>query len=222
MTSPIEFKLFAPNNKGVTLVASFSDWQEITLKKGKDGYFRTYVDLDDGVYAYKFRVQSKSPTFEIDQWVDVIDPYATDVDEIKNYGILRIKDGKIIVDSYVWQHDDKALPDNSELVIYEMHIADFSGGENDANKRGKYLDAIDKLDYLSELGINAIELMPVNEYPGDYSWGYKTRHFFATESSYGSTEDLKHLIDQCHSRGIRVFMDGIYNHTDEECPLMLI
>lgn len=107
-------------------------------------------------------------------------------------------------------------------MIYEMHVADFTGGEVDRYKRGKYIDAIEKLDYLSELGINAIELMPVNEYPGDYSWGYKVRHYFATESSYGSTEDLKRFIDECHGRGIRVFMDGIYNHTDEECPLMLI
>jgi 1,4-alpha-glucan branching enzyme len=64
--------------------------------------------------------------------------------------------------------------------------------------------------------------MPVNEYPGDYSWGYLVRHYFATESSYGSTEDLKRFIDECHARGIRVFIDGIYNHTDAECPLLLI
>jgi 1,4-alpha-glucan branching enzyme len=222
MSCAIEFTLFAPNNKGAALIGSFSDWKEIPMEKGEDGYFRTEVDLEDGVYQYKFRVRTKSPNFEPDQWVDVIDPYATDVDEAKNNGVVRIKDGKRIVDAYVWQHDDTPLPDNHELVIYEMHVADFSGGEDDPYKRGKYQDAIAKLDYLRELGINAIELMPVNEYPGDYSWGYKVRHFFATESSYGSTEDLKRFIDKCHARGIRVFIDGIYNHTDEECPLMLI
>ena len=222
MTSTIEFTLFAPNNKGAALIGYFSDWKEIPMKKGEDGYFRTQVELEDGVYHYKFRIQTKSPNFEPDQWVDVIDPYATDVDEVKKIGVVRIKDGKRIVDTYVWQHDDMLLPENHEIVIYEMHIADFSGGEDDTQKRGKYVDAIEKLDYLSELGINAIELMPVNEYPGDYNWGYKVRHYFATESSYGSTEDLKRFIDECHGRGIRVFMDGIYNHTDEECPLMLI
>lgn len=222
MASSIEFNLFAPRNKGAALIGSFSDWKEIPMQKGEDGYFRTYVEIEDGVYEYKFRVQSKSLNFQPDEWVDVIDPYATDVDDEKKVGITRVKDGKRIVDTYLWQHDDKLLPENHELVIYEMHVADFTGGEVDDNKRGKYLDAIEKLDYLQELGINAIELMPVNEYPGDYSWGYKVRHFFATESSYGSTEDLKRFLDECHSRGIRVFMDGIYNHTDEECPLMLI
>lgn len=222
MITAIEFKLFAPNNKGAALIGFFSDWKEIPMEKGEDGYFRTQVNLEDGAYQYKFRVQTKSPNFEPDQWVDVIDPYATDVDEVKGYGIVRIKDGQQIVDTYVWQHDDTWLPDNPEIVIYEMHIADFTGGEDDPQKRGKYVDAIEKLDYLRELGINAIELMPVNEYPGDYRWGYKVRHYFATESSYGSTEQLKRFIDECHGRGIRVFMDGIYNHTDEECPLLLI
>ncbi len=222
MASGIEFDLFAPRNKEAALIGSFSQWQEIPMEKGEDGYFRTQVELEDDVYQYKFRVQTKSPNFEPDQWVDVIDPYATDVDETRTVGIVRIKDGKRIVDDYVWQHDDTQLPENHELVIYEMHVADFTGGEVDSHKRRKYLDAIEKLDYLRELGINAIELMPVNEYPGDYSWGYTVRHYFATESSYGSTEDLKRFIDECHSRGIRVFIDGIYNHTDEECPLLLI
>ena len=222
MASGIEFDLFAPRNKEAALIGSFSQWQEIPMEKGEDGYFRTQVELEDDVYQYKFRVQTKSPNFEPDQWVDVIDPYATDVDEEQKIGIVRIKDGKRIVDDYVWQHDGSPLPENHELVIYEMHVADFTGGEVDPDKRGKYVDAIEKLDYLRELGINAIELMPVNEHPGDYNWGYTVRHYFATESSYGSTEDLKRFIDECHSRGIRVFIDGIYNHTDEECPLLLI
>ncbi len=222
MESLIEFTLFAPRNQGAVLVGSFSDWQEIPIQKGEDGYFRTQIQLKDGVYQYKFRVQTKSPNFAPDEWLDVIDPKATDVNETEKHAIVRIKDGQRIVDTYFWQHDEMPLPNNRELVIYEMHVADFTGDEVDPDKRGKYLGVIAKLDYLRELGINAIELMPVNEYPGNYSWGYKVRHFFATESSYGSTEDLKRLIDECHARGIRVFIDAIYNHTDEGCPLLLI
>ncbi|OKH56341.1 alpha-amylase [Calothrix sp. HK-06] len=222
MASSIEFSLFAPRINGAALIGSFSEWKETPMQKGEDGYFRVQVNIEDGTYQYKFRVQTKSPNFKPDEWIDVIDPYATDVDDERTVGIVRIKDGERIVDTYVWQYDDQPLPQNHELVVYEMHVADFTGGEVDEHRRGKYVDAIEKLDYLKELGINAIELMPVNEYPGDYSWGYKVRHFFATESSYGSTEDLKRFIDECHKRGIRVLMDGIYNHTDEECPLMLI
>ncbi len=224
MANPIEFKLFAPYNKGASLVGDFSDWNEIPMKKDKEGFFRVTIDLEDGVYQYKFRVQSKSWFFEPDQWVSVTDPYATDVDgqSPEENGIVRIKDGERIVDTYVWQHDDKPLPPDHALVIYELHVGDFSGGEDDANPRGKYRHVIEKLDSICDLGINAIELMPVKEYPGDYSWGYNPRHFFAPETSYGSTEGLKRLIDECHARGIRVFMDGIYNHSEASSPLTQI
>lgn len=222
MASPIEFSLFAPYNKDAKLIGCFSNWEEMPMEKGKDGYFRTKVELEDGVYQYKFRVQSKSWFFEPDQWVDVIDPYATDIDNPTQNPVVRVKDGQRIIDTYVWQHDDKPLPSDRELVIYEMHIGNFSGGEDDPYARGKYKHAIEKLDYLCELGVNAIELMPVKEYPGDHSWGYNPRHFFATESSYGSTDELKKLIDECHGKGIRVIMDGIYNHSEAESPLTQI
>lgn len=224
MASPIEFSLFAPYNEGAALIGSFSDWQEIPMQKGKDGCFRVTVDLEDGLYEYKFRVQSKSWFFEPDQWVDVTDPYATNVDgkSSEENGLIRIKDGDRTVDTYVWQHDDKPLPPDHALVIYELHVADFSGGEDDPHARGKYEHVLEKLDYLTDLGINAIELMPVKEYPGDYSWGYNPRHFFATETSYGTSDQLKQLIDECHARGIRVLMDGIFNHSEAECPLTQI
>jgi 1,4-alpha-glucan branching enzyme len=220
--SEIEFKLFAPYNNAAALVACFTQWNESSMVRDEKGYFRISHWLVDGIYQYKFRVQTRSPEFQENEWVDVIDPYATNVDETSKVGIIQVKNGHKIVDDYTWLHDDVLLPQNHELVIYELHITDFSGGDSDIDHRGTYLGAIEKLDYLQDLGINAIELMPVNEYPGDYSWGYKVRHFFAAESSYGSTLDLKRLIDECHGRGIRVIMDGIYNHTDEECPLLLI
>ncbi|WP_333301682.1 MULTISPECIES: alpha-amylase family glycosyl hydrolase [unclassified Microcoleus] len=221
MAAAIEFKLFAPNNKAATLLGSFSLWEEIALEKDDRGYFRTKIQLEDGIYQYKFRVQSQSPCFEPDEWVEVNDPYATEIDRTTHTSTIRIKAGARIIDSYVWQHDDKKLPENEELVIYELHVADFSGPDG-SESGGKFQQAIEKLDYLCDLGINAIELMPVNEYPGDYSWGYQVRDFFAVESSYGATADLKQLIDECHGRGIRVILDEIYNHCDEECPLLLI
>jgi 1,4-alpha-glucan branching enzyme len=222
MANLIEFKLFAPYNKEAAVIGSFSDWQAIAMKKGKDGYFRTKVELEDGKYEYKFRVRSLSWFLEPDAWVDLIDPYAVSIIPETQNGRIMIKDGAAIVDDYVWMHDDKFLPPNHELVIYELHVGDFSGGEDDPNIRGKYQDVIDKLDYLVDLGINAIELMPVNENPGDYSWGYSPQHFFAAESNYGSTYELKHLIDECHGKGIRVILDGIYNHSNTECPLTQI
>lgn len=222
MAAEIEFKLFAPYNKEASLVGCFSNWEDIPMEKKEDGYFRTKVELEDGVYQYKFRVRSKSWFLEADQWVDIVDPYATDIDDPTQNGLIRIKDGEQIVDTYVWRHDDTPLPADRELVIYEMHVADFSGGEADPLARGKYEHVIEKLDYLVELGVNAIELMPLKEYPGDYSWGYNPRYFFAAESSYGTTAELKNLIDECHGRGIRIIIDGIYNHSEASSPLTQI
>ncbi|PSB08711.1 alpha-amylase, partial [Pleurocapsa sp. CCALA 161] len=175
-----------------------------------------------GKYEYKFRVRSLSWFLESDEWVDIVDPYAVNIAPASQNGTITIKDGEIIVDNYVWMHDDKPLPADHELVIYELHVGDFSGGEDDPDARGKYQNVVDKLDYLVDLGINAIELMPVNENPGEYSWGYSPQHFFAAESNYGSTDELKHLIDECHGKGIRVILDGIYNHSNTECPLTQI
>ncbi|ACK72642.1 alpha amylase catalytic region [Gloeothece citriformis PCC 7424] len=215
MSKSIDFQLFAPYNQEAVLIGSFSEWQPIPMKKDDKGYFRTEVKLEDGEYEYKFRVRSKSWFLEPDQWVYIVDPYATKViDNSEQNGIICIKDGQKFVDTYVWQHDDKPLPQNHELVIYEMHIPSFGGGN--------YQQAIEKLDYLSDLGINAIQLMPVQEYAGEDNWGYLARYFFAAESSYGSTEELKHFIDECHGRGIRVFMDMMLNHSEQSSPLTQI
>lgn len=221
MSSSIEFKLFAPYNNQATLKGSFSDWSEIALEKDDRGYFKTTVDLEDGVYQYKFRVQSLSWFFDRDTWVEVSDPYATDIDDASQNSVVRIEQGQKIVDTYTWQHDDRDLPSNEELVIYELYVGGFSGGGGDGGQ-GTFKDAIDKLDYLTQLGINAVELMPIQQSPGDKNWGYTPRHYFAVESSYGSTEDLKHLVDECHGRGIRVLMDCIFNHSDAEAPLTQI
>ena len=138
MAKPIEFNLFAPYNKGAALIGSFSDWQEIPMQKDDQGYFRTHVELDDGEQQYKFRVQSKSWFVEPGTWIDNVDPYATDIDNPTQNGVLRVKDGEKIVDTYVWQHDDQPLPADHELVIYEMHVADFSGGEDDPYPRAPF------------------------------------------------------------------------------------
>lgn len=222
MVASIEFKLLAPNNRAAALIGSFSNWENLPMVKGEDGYFRTQVELKDGVYRYQFRVQPPSNALMSQEWVTVNDPYAVEIDRATETSVLRINQGQKIVDTYGWQYDHQLLPTNEELAIYEIQVADFARDEAEGYAGGTFKQVIEKLDYLSELGINAIELMPVNEYPGNYSWGYKVRYFFAVESSYGTTEDLKCLIDECHRRGIRVILDGIYNHSDEGSPLLSI
>jgi 1,4-alpha-glucan branching enzyme len=217
-----QFRLFAPNNTEASLIADFSDWNDIPMKKGSDGYFRTTQSLADGIYQYRFKIRSKSWFNEDDEWKTITDPYATNVDNNTQNSILKLKDGKKIVDEYVWQSDDVPLPTNEQIVIYEIHVSDFSGGEEDGYVRGKYTDVIAKLNYLAELGVNAIELMPIKTSPGDFNWGYSPINYFFPEPSFGSTAELKELIDKCHGLGIRVIVDGVYNHSSTENALTQI
>jgi 1,4-alpha-glucan branching enzyme len=192
------------------------------MEKSDDGYFRLKVELADGTYKYKFVVQSKSWFYNENEWKTITDPYATDVDPPSQNSILKIKNGEKIVDEYVWKHDDISLPENHALVIYEMHVGDFSGGEEDGYKRGKYTDVIAKLNYLDELGVNALELMPLKESPGDFNWGYSPIHYFSPDCNYGSTAELKEMIDKSHALGMRIIVDGVYNHASTETPLTQI
>lgn len=203
-------------------MGDFSDWKEIPMTKGEDGYFWAPVKLADGTHQYKFNIRSKSWFNEPDEWKSITDPYATDVHPETQNAILTLKGGKKIVDEYVWRSDDVPLPENPNLVIYEMHVSDFSGGEGDGFIRGKYTDVIDKLDYIVGLGVNSIELMPLKTNPGDFNWGYSPAHYFAPEPSYGSTAELKRLVDECHARGIRVIVDGVYNHASTDNALTQI
>lgn len=219
MANMIEFKLWAPYNAKALLLGDFLDGQEAEMEKGKDGYFRIEVELEDGSYSYKFRVQSKSFFLDSDEWVEVVDPYATQVDEAAQCAIAHIKSGQRIVSDYTWQHDEAELPSQNELVIYEMLVQDFNGS---SDEKGNFRSVLDKLDYLQSLGINALELMPVQSCPMEIGWGYNLRHYFALRSAYGKPNDLKRLIDECHARGMLVLLDVVLNHSEGESPLTKI
>ncbi|MEK7856964.1 MAG: alpha-amylase, partial [Acidobacteriota bacterium] len=146
-----EFRLFAPTIKEASLIADFSDWQEIGMEKGADGFFRATQKLADGSYQYRYKVRSKSWFNKLDEWKTITDPYATNVDPETQNSVLHLMNGEKIVDEYVWTSDDVPLPENDRLVIYELHVGDFSGGEEDGYSRGKYIDVIAKLNYLADL-----------------------------------------------------------------------
>ncbi len=209
----IEFTVFAPYNSAARLIGDFCHWEDIEMVKCEDGYFRTTVELPDGDFEYKYKVISNS-YWQPGEWATVTDPRATDVHKTNGENaILHVRNGKVVVDEYQWQHDDSFLPPDNELVIYEMHVGDFGGN---------FQGVIQKLDYLSGLGVNTIELMPLSEFPGENGWGYNPKYLYAVESGYGTSADLKQLIDTCHERGIRVMLDFVANHSHVDGPLAQI
>lgn len=94
-------------------------------------------------------------------------------------------------------------------ILYELHVGAFTA-------EGTFDGVISRLDYLCELGITAIELMPVAQFPGDRNWGYDGTCLFAPQNSYGGPDGLKRLVDACHARGVAVVLDVVYNHLGPE------
>src|ERR1700693_5001358 len=112
-------------------------------------------------------------------------------------------------DSYHWQTKDWTGRPWHDCILYELHIGTFT-------PQGTFRAVIDKLDYLRDLGVTAIELMPVADFPGQRNWGYDGVLWFAPDSRYGSPDDLKALIDAAHARNLMVFLDVVYNHFGPE------
>lgn len=113
---------------------------------------------------------------------------------------------------YTWQNSSFTPPAKEDLVVYELLVRDFVA-------RHDYQTLIDSLDYLENLGINAIEIMPVNEFEGNESWGYNPSFHMALDKYYGTKDDFKAFVDECHGRGIAVIMDVVYNHAFSQSPL---
>ena len=105
-----------------------------------------------------------------------------------------------------------ATPAWNELVIYELHIRTFLYSPDGYNGTGSFTSAITKLDYLRDLGINAVELMPLGEFTGDISAGYNPAYIFAIEDEYGGPDGFRHFVNEAHKRGIAVIVDVVYNH----------
>ena len=103
-------------------------------------------------------------------------------------------------------------PNKNNLVIYELWVGDYTSG-------GTYKALTKRLDYIQNLGVNAVELMPITEFDGNMSWGYNPALYFAPDKAYGKADDLKTFIDECHNRGIAVILDMVLNHTTGQNPM---
>ena len=97
-------------------------------------------------------------------------------------------------------------------MIYELHVGSFQFDLASRSGRGDFNTVVNKLSYLQDLGVNAIQLLPSDEFPGDVSWGYNPFYIFAFEESYGGPNGLCKLVDAAHEHGIAVIYDVVYNH----------
>ena len=210
-----EFKLFAPYLKKVELVGSWLE-KPLEMKQDKDDHFTLEQNLPDGRHTYAFRVTANSGDMKGETF-EVADPYARAIEEgEQDRSMLEVKSGQDVTTAYEWLHDGAGLPQDDQLVIYELHVGEFGFVEG---QQGNFDTLLEKLDYLKDLGINALELMPIMAFPFD-SWGYNIRHYCAIKPHYGTPQMLKKLVDEAHSRGMRVILDIVFNHSEGEMSLV--
>jgi 1,4-alpha-glucan branching enzyme len=196
----VTFRVWAPYAEKVCLIGTFNGWDEssIPLFNEKNGYWSADVSGAKVGDEYRYLIHGPESSFSR------IDPYARKVTNAAGNGIVYEPQ------AFDWGGDTFHMATGNELVIYEMHIGTFNVKEQ--GHPGTFESAIEKLPYLKELGINAIEVMPIAEFSGDFSWGYNPAHPFAVESIYGGPDAFKLLVKAAHEQGIAVIVDVVYNH----------
>lgn len=226
----VTFLLNAPFKNDVFIIGDFNNWKLATtcqMKKDGDDFWLTISGLDINTeYAYQYLIDDglkvADPYSEkiLDPWNDQYIPEST-YPNLKAYptnlttGIVSTF--QINEDDYIWNVTNFTKPQQDNLIVYELLLRDFTVvGTDDI---GDLKTAITKLDYIKSLGINAIELMPVNEFEGNDSWGYNPSFHNALDKAYGSKNTFKLFIDECHKRGIAVIIDVVYNHAFGQSPL---
>ena len=204
----VTFRTFAPSASRITLIGEFNEWQEWDMNKVSDGNFwECYVPQAKAGQMYKYRIYDRSGNA-----VDHCDPYGFGME-------LRPNSASIIRDMNEYKFKDSQWMQNRSdcrkkpLNIYEIHFGSFRKPSDKADAWYNYEEMIDILiPYLTKNGYNYLEIMPLNEYPCDESWGYQATGFFSPTSRYGTADQLKAFVDACHKHGIGVLMDFVPVH----------
>lgn len=190
------FRLYAPAADLVDLcLRPDSESKFIPLTKAAHGWYEVAVAEAKAGDLYQYRIDNK---------LLVPDP-ASRFQPYDIHGPSQVLEP----DAFNWQDSGWSGRPWEEAVLYELHIGTFSSA-------GTFAGVEERLDYLTDLGITALELMPVADFPGQRNWGYDGALLFAPDSVYGRPDDLKHLVQTAHQKGLMVLLDVVYNHFGPE------
>mgnify|MGYP003630955541 FL=1 len=220
---------YAPRKEFIHLIGNFneSNWTVDSkyLMNYDDTADRHWITIDltntpkehllyQYVVEYNLRVADPYSTLILDEFNDQFIKTST-FENIPAYPSGKTSEAISYIqpneEDYQWQITDFKPAKREDLVIYEVLIRDFDTEQN-------FQSVIDRLDYLSELGINVLELMPVQEFDGNSSWGYNPSFHMALDKYYGTRNGFKALIDAAHAKGIAVIIDVVYNHASGQNP----
>ena len=228
----IVLQLFAPGKSHVFFVGDITGWdvdEDFMMNMTPDGE-RFWIELTginpNQEYRYQYHVMPNDDRFpdpyaekQLDYWNDPWIPEAT-YPFLIDFPVGLTNQAPVSVfqtggPQYQWTDGNFERPTQENLVIYELLVRDFSEQRN-------FQFILDTLDYLSSLNITALQLMPINEFNGNDSWGYNPSFYFAVDKAYGTKNNFKALVNACHERGISVILDMVLNHSDWPNPQILM
>ncbi len=206
----VRFTVWAPNAEQVSVVGDFNEWNETSHKMNKlnsEGLWNLFISGLKKGENYKYFIKSPDGENRLKS-----DPYAF-------YSEKRPKTASIVYDleNYQWQDQkwqqqkNNFNPLKEPVLIYEVHLG--SWRKKDDGSFYTYRELADELiDYVVDLGYTHIEILPVTEHPYDRSWGYQITGYYSVTSRYGTPEDFKYFVDQCHQKGIGIILDWVPGH----------
>jgi 1,4-alpha-glucan branching enzyme len=206
------FAVWAPNAKSVSVIGSFNNWEAwIHPMKliGNSGVWELFIPGIKEGDQYKFEIQGPDGF-----WAQKADPYAFAAE-------VRPRTASVVYDlgKYQW-NDSSWINQRSQtkwherpISVYELHLGSWKRKAEDGNRWLTYRELADQLiPYVKEMGYTHIELMPIAEHPFDGSWGYQTGGYYAPTSRFGSPDDFRFFVDQCHQAGLGVILDWVPAH----------
>jgi glycosidase len=222
--------MYAPGKNNVFVIGDFNNWTQLNsyqMKRDGNYWWLTISGLTPGkLYGFQYLVDGtmavSDPYTELvlDPWNDQwINQYTSIFPNLKPYPVGKttglVATLQTAKTAYNWEISSFSMPSKENMVIYELLLRDFT---TESSLNG----AIGKLDYLKNLGITAVELMPIQEFDGNNSWGYNPNHYFAPDKAYGTPDTYKKFIDECHKRGIAVLLDMVFNQASGLCPFAML
>lgn len=220
--------LYAPNKKNILLIGDFNNWApsakyQMNITPDLNRYWIRLTGLVAGKeYAYQYLIDGSLNVADYNA-EKILDPDNDKYISAATYpGLILYPAGKTSgmvsvlqtkKPAYTWQVASFKRPDKRNLLIYELLVRDFVAAQN-------WQTVKDSIAYLKRLGVNAIEVMPLNEFEGNNSWGYNSIFYFAPDKAYGTETALKQFIDECHRQGIAVIMDIALNHSFGQSPMV--
>jgi len=227
----VTFCFYAPNTSSMFLLGDFNDYKpSVNYVMNYDYesnaptlryYWFTVSGLDPNTeHGYQYlanrTIRCADPYSEkiLDPWNDVYISSSV-YPGLKSYPLGKTTDPVSVFTinkpTYNWQINNFTASNANNLLVYELLVRDFTS-------EGTIKAATQKLDYIKSLGMTAVELMPIQEFDGNDSWGYNPNFYFAPDKAYGTSEDYKAFIDECHKRGLAVILDVVFNHSWGQFP----